>query len=286
MKKSKPIDPERLEEYRKRIQRLRPIDDAFMNLCFRDNPELAQFILRVILNDDTIVVKNVQVQYFVQNLHGRSVRFDIHGTIVGPKLFVLELQRDEDGASPKRARFNSSQLDVISLPPGQDPEDLPDAYMIFITETDAIGNNQPIYWFTRNDKDSGLPFNDRSNIIYVNCACKDESTPLGKLAHDLCCTEPEEMYHEVLRDIVYFYKRTAKGERIMCKEFDEVRQEGVEEGLKEGEKRGEKRGERKRSILIASEMIKDAVFSAEQIAKYSHLPLKKVNELKQELQRA
>ena len=95
MKKSNPIDPKRPEEYRIHIQRLRLIDDDFMNVCFRKNRKLAQQFLRVILNNDEVAVRDVQVQYFIQNLYGRSVRFDIHGTIVGPMLFVLEIQRDK-----------------------------------------------------------------------------------------------------------------------------------------------------------------------------------------------
>lgn len=49
------------------------------------------------------------------------------------------------GAGFKRARYNSSLLDASILKPGQKPEELPETYVIFITETDVIGKDKAIY---------------------------------------------------------------------------------------------------------------------------------------------
>ena len=43
------------------------------------------------------------------------------------------------------ARHNSSLLDAHILKPGDDTEDIPDSYVIFITENDVMKGNQPIY---------------------------------------------------------------------------------------------------------------------------------------------
>ena len=48
-------------------------------------------------------------------------------------------------AGAKRARQNSSLLDAHILKPGEDIENIPDSYVIFITENDVMKGNQPIY---------------------------------------------------------------------------------------------------------------------------------------------
>ena len=77
------------------------------------------------------------------------------------------------------------------LQPSEDFNDLPETYVIFITENDVIGGNQPIYTIERQIINMGQPFNDGEHIIYVNGANKDSVTKLGKLMHDFFCTDPD-----------------------------------------------------------------------------------------------
>lgn len=50
-----------------------------------------------------------------------------------------------NGAGAKRARHNSSLLDAHILKAGDDAEDIPDSYVIFITENDVMKGNQSIW---------------------------------------------------------------------------------------------------------------------------------------------
>lgn len=54
-----------------------------------------------------------------------------------------------NGAGAKRARHNSSLLDAHILKSGDDTEDIPDSYVIFITENDVMKGNQSIYLVER-----------------------------------------------------------------------------------------------------------------------------------------
>lgn len=45
----------------------------------------------------------------------------------------------------KKARYNSGLLDIHILTPGYDTEDIPDSYVIFITENDVMKGKQSIY---------------------------------------------------------------------------------------------------------------------------------------------
>ena len=51
--------------------------DAFLCKCFEQNPLLVQFILRIMLEMPDLQVQECFSQHFMQNLQGRSVRFDI-----------------------------------------------------------------------------------------------------------------------------------------------------------------------------------------------------------------
>lgn len=64
-------------EYLALIQKLRLIDDTFFNVCFDNNIEGMQLLLRIFLDRDDLVVKRVVTQQSVDNLYGRGVRFDV-----------------------------------------------------------------------------------------------------------------------------------------------------------------------------------------------------------------
>ena len=68
------------EKYLVALKKLRLIDDTFFSAFFDDNAEDVQYILRIILGKpDLKVLKvlKVQTQKSVDNIYGRSVRFDV-----------------------------------------------------------------------------------------------------------------------------------------------------------------------------------------------------------------
>lgn len=53
-------------------------------------------------------------------------------------------------------------------------DELPETYVIFITENDVLGKGKPIYHINRVIEETGDFFHDSSHIIYVNGACRDD----------------------------------------------------------------------------------------------------------------
>ncbi|MBQ6971952.1 MAG: hypothetical protein IJP86_06310 [Synergistaceae bacterium] len=109
------------------------------------------------------------------------MRLGIFAIDSGGIRYSIEFQRLDSGGNPKRASFNASIIDASSLKPGQDFAELPEVYMIFITEHDVLGEGRPLYTADRVISESGRAFGDGSHIVYVNCEDYDTSTPLGKL---------------------------------------------------------------------------------------------------------
>ena len=137
------------EEDLQRIRGFRLMDDDFMNACLQDNPEDTEFILRIILGDDKIKVTDAKTQYLVKSLTGRDVCLDVKAEDANGRQMNIEIQRDDRGAARKRARYHSSLLDSNILKSGQDFDDLPETYVIFITENDVLGGDLPIYHIER-----------------------------------------------------------------------------------------------------------------------------------------
>ena len=131
------IDPERRAELLEIIQNFRLMDDTFMNKVFEDK-ECAELLLRVILGRDDLTVVKVVSQLELKNLQGRSARLDIYAVDNQGKQYDVEVQRNDEGAAPRRARYNSSLMDANVLLPGEKFDNLPESYIIFITEHDVL----------------------------------------------------------------------------------------------------------------------------------------------------
>ena len=67
-------------KYLAAIKKFRLIDDTFFSICFDNNVPDVEYILRIILDKPDLIVLVVQTQKSVENIYGRSVRFDVFAT--------------------------------------------------------------------------------------------------------------------------------------------------------------------------------------------------------------
>ncbi len=196
------------------------MNNRFMNFMLDDNKKAAQVFLRVILGDDKIKVRNVRIQSFIQNIYGHSSQLDILAQDSKGRYFNVEVQRSDEGAPARRARFYSSILDTHFLQPGKLYEELPDTYVIFITENDVLHDNLPLYNIRRRIDENAKCFEDGSRIIYVNSQRRDD-TALGKLMQDLYCTEPKNLHYHEFAERMEFLKYSKEGEAKMTDVIEE-----------------------------------------------------------------
>ena len=211
-----------------KIEKFRLLDDDFMSKVFEDDIEATEFLLRIILQRDDLEVLESKGQVSIKNLLGRSVRLDIKARDKSGKLYNIEVQRTDEGAGEKRARYYSSILDANTLLPGQDFKELPETYVIFITEHDVLKNGMPLSHINRKIEENGMTFCDESHIIYVNGEYRAEND-IGRLMHDFSCFDPDDMYFDLLQEATRYYKENPKGVETMCRAFEEVRVQGREQ---------------------------------------------------------
>ena len=83
-------------------------------------------------------VLKVQTQKSVENIYGRSVRFNVFATDDKGRLYNIKVQRADSGAVPIRARYNASMLDYHNTKMAERYSDLLETFVIFITEHDVL----------------------------------------------------------------------------------------------------------------------------------------------------
>ncbi len=241
------------EQDLKRIKNFRPIDDTFMRAIFRDNLPLAQHVLRVVTGLSNLVLTEEKTQADMNRVTGaRSICLDVYGKDTSGKRFDLEVQKASAGTHPKRARYHSSVFDIENLDVKQDFDELPETYIIFITENDVYQGGYPFYLFERTDTRDGSLFGDEEHILYINGAYRGDDE-LGHLMHDFCCSNPDDMYNEDMADSSRYFKESEKGVSEMCTIMEDLRQEsieigrekGMEEGMEKGMEKGMKKGMKK-----------------------------------------
>ena len=254
-----------LLEKQKIIAELTLMNNKFMNKVFDADINCTQLLLRIIFNNDKIIVKQVAVQRLIQNLYGHSVQLDILAEDEDGRKFNVEVQRSDEGAPAKRARFYSSVLDTHFLETGKDYKQLDDVYVIFITENDVLNYGLPIYNIQRYIGENAEKFADGSHIIYVNSKIQDD-TPLGRLMQDFYCKDPDKMHYKELADKVRSLKKLQRSEDVMVDLIDEYAEKKAKEAAY------------KRSVEIAEGLLADGM-SVEFTARHAKLSLDEVRML-------
>ena len=198
------------------IRKFTLMDDTFMTQVFSGDLECTQELLHTILRRKDLTVTKSTTQLTIGNLFGRSVRLDIYAHDAAGKQYDIEVQQDDKGALPERARFNSALFDSRLTTSGQRYSELPETYIIFITANDVLKGNLPLYTIERTVQETGKPFGDRAHIVYVNGSYRGEDE-IGRLMHDFNCQDYREMHNQKLAKRVQYFKEEAEGVTDMCK---------------------------------------------------------------------
>ncbi|MBR5400454.1 MAG: Rpn family recombination-promoting nuclease/putative transposase [Treponema sp.] len=277
------IDPATME----RIKQLRLIDDELMTVVFGGDKKATELLIRILLNRNDLKVTKSMTQEQKHNLFGRSVTLDIVAEDIFMNEYNIEIQRADKGDIEKRIRYHQAMIDSHTLKKQEEFGKLPNLYIIFILEHDLYGKDVPIYYVRKilnvNDEEGNpLLFNDGCNIMYVNGEYKGEDA-LGKLMHDFSTPNADEMYYKELAEKVRFYKQDETGVQMASKIVEEYGDERAAQALQQGIQQGIQQGALQQAIDSAKNMLRIGLGTHEQIAQAQNLPLKKVQELAEEV---
>ena len=211
------------------IQKLRLLDDLLMQTALDNFIPGVELILRIILQKPDLTVTELTVQKVLPNLAARDLRIDVLARDSTGKQYNIEVQRSDSGAKPKRPRFHSALMDVQFLKKGMKTDDLPETYVIFITENDVLGQGLPVYHIERVVMETGAVFGDLAHIVYANGAYEGDDE-MGRLMADFRASDPDEMHFPLLADHVREIKSNQKGVMEMSRVLEMMYSEGRNEG--------------------------------------------------------
>lgn len=236
------------DEKKARVAKLRPIDDVFFE-ALAQNPKVCQEILRVILEDDKLVVNDVITQNSERNIYGRSVRLDALCTLGTGEKCNIEVQRSDNDDHLRRARFNASVITAINSDPGTKFENVKDVCIVYISQFDVFKQGKTIYHVDKMIRETGTYVDDGLREIFVNTAVNDGSDISKLMSCFLAETVNNPKFPELSKEVKRL-KETKGGLDIMCDIMEQYNQEAVD------------KNERKR-IKIMAKKGSDVEFIAE-----------------------
>ena len=145
------------------------ISDAPMFERVMRNERVCMGVIEAILgvNVEKIEYRNEE-HSLVPRLGGRGVRLDAYVS-GGDRVFDVEMQNYQRGHLGMRMRYYQSVIDTTSLEPGDDYDELPESYIIFICTDDPFGKGVPRYDIERTCKNVvGVDIDCRAHWVVLN----------------------------------------------------------------------------------------------------------------------
>jgi hypothetical protein len=211
------------EEQKAFISQLNIMDDIFFHKIAEDIG-VCEEMLQIILENPKIKVVDTQVQRFLRNAGAHSVILDLLCQDEKNNYFNVEIQKADDDDHQKRVRFNHSNIDTIFVEKGIKYKELPDVYMIFISQFDPFGEEKTIYHIDRVIKETGTIVDNGVHEVYVNTAIPDD-TPIAELMQYFKNSNGTNDKFQRISNRVNYFKECKEGVQIMCELVEDYTKE-------------------------------------------------------------
>ncbi len=228
------------------------LNNAFLFAAALEDPDTCQLILEIILESKLPKV-NVHAEHSVfVSSDFRSVRFDIYASDEFQVHYNIEAQNRNQNNLPKRSRYYQAEMDIASLKPGEDFNQLKPSYIIFICSFDPFGHNLYRYTFEERCLEKSFSLGDETRKIFLNTKGKNRDEVSSELINFLGYMENStDEYVQQITDPSIFNLhnrvKALKSERAL-----EARYMTFEELLNQREEHGKAEGITE-SILIILE---------------------------------
>lgn len=191
------------------VQGFTLLSDVFMSVVLEDIPSV-QYVLRILTGNGKLIIKNVKTQYVLSKEAARGARLDVLAEDTDGILYSIEIQRSKTVRHDKRIRFYGALIDGDILKKGMEYSELPDLYIIYISEKDILGDGQTVYSVEKICTETGKPYDDGLHLVYVNAEVDDHSE-IAELMRYFKTSEPDDMSQGELSKRVHFLKSDEGG---------------------------------------------------------------------------
>ena len=246
-----------LEEKIEQVKNFRPIDDTFFEVL-ADDIGVCQEMLRIILEDEKLIVKDVIVQSSERNLYGRSVRLDALCILENGKKCNVEVQRSNKDHHLKRVRFNASVITVRDSQTHDKFEETINLIVVYISEFDIFKSGREIYHVDSVIRETQEKVDDGLERVFVNTAVKDGTT-ISEYMDCFLQKEIDNAKFPKLTNRVHYLKHEEGGVNAVCEIMRKYSEEVAEKAYQQGEEAdkeiGKEIGQRQANIAAIKNMI-------------------------------
>ena len=149
------------------------LSNGFLFPAALEDPITCRLVLECIL-EENVSELTVKVEYTKPyNSEFKCIRLDVYAKSVTEVSYNLEMQNKNEYNLPFRSRYYQAQIDVASLEPGDNYNDLKPLYVIFICNFDPFGKELYRYTFSMNCEERNFPLNDGVKRIFFNTKGKN-----------------------------------------------------------------------------------------------------------------
>ncbi len=255
------------------------ISDDFMFCVVMQNSRFCKKFLETILGVKIARIEYPDAQKTINiTPDAKSVRLDVYLEDDQDTVYDIEMQNAPKPNPPKRMRYYQGMMDLNLLNKGEDYTELKKSYVIFVCTFDPFMQGRHIYTFENLCKeDTNLALGDDTKKVILNTKgiFNDVSPELKRLLDFIDGKEPQDDFTKELSSEVDVVKQNEKWRRdymTLQMEYNEKYRQGLEKGIEQGETSAKE--------AAARRMLADGTLSMEQIADFTGLNLKQVEELK------
>ncbi len=208
------------EKTHEEAKNLRIIDDALFRLIAQ-RKEVCQEILRTLVDDNELEVITANPQERLISTE-REIVVDVLCRLSTGTYCNIEMQKGSSEDDIKRTRFHASIITSTKTPKGTNFCDIPTVKILYITEYDALKNNQAVTHVSRCQNISGtyVPVDDGEDIIFANTAIKDNSEQAELLQLFLEKGSFYSAKYPELSEAIRHYKESQEGVNEVCKSIE------------------------------------------------------------------
>lgn len=226
------------------------LSNAFLFAAALEDPETCRLVLEIILGGKLPPV-NVHAEHnILVSSDFRSVRLDIYANDEIEVNYNVEAQNKNEGNLPKRSRYHQAEMDVSSLKPGQDFNDLRPGYVIFICTFDPFGKKLYRYTFEERCLERDFPLGDETKKIFLSTRGENTDEVPKELIHFLeymenstdayVKTAADDVITKLHRKVMTLKKERSLEARYMT--FEELLRSREKDGIAVGIAKGKAEG--------------------------------------------
>lgn len=263
--------------YKKRkLEDLNVLDDFMFSAAASDEEvgkEFCRTVLSVLLQKELGEIQiTAQKTILPCTPEMRGIRMDVEvkepleDTLPSLNVYDVEPHLRKEKYFPRHNRFYQAKIDSRYIRSGErDFGNLPNLFVLTITEYDPFGKDQMIYTVSNSCREEpGLKYDDGLVFYYFNTKGKKGGTPeiRAMLKYMIESTE-KNVVNEDIRNLHRCVERVKvlpevreefmRFEDVIAWEKEKSHEEGIEEGRKEGIEKGRKEGRIRMLIEISRE---------------------------------